>query len=87
MERLLLDSGDTVSQIDHCMAVVLAFVFCLLSLNACMTVPAFCMFHRERSTEEERQDTRPTLEESDWGNKIQRGRGVLSSELRHPQGN
>lgn len=64
MELLLLDSGDIVSQIDHCMAVILAFVFCLLSINACMTTPAFCMFLRERSTEKERRDKMPTLEES-----------------------
>lgn len=47
MEWLLLDSGDTKSQTDH--SELMVFVFCLLSLNTCMTLLTICMFYKERT--------------------------------------
>lgn len=40
------------------------FCLCLLSLNACLTTLAFCMFHKARTLEEKRWDKIPSLEES-----------------------
>lgn len=59
--------------------------FCLLSLNACMPTPAFCMFRKKELVEKEKRDKMPTSEESYTGGlKHRTRRAVVPTELTNP---
>ena len=45
---IVTDSRNAMSQTDHSVVVVFAFVFCLLSLNMCMTTLEFCISQGEK---------------------------------------